>query len=157
MGREVDARFSQRQQAETIDRDFYGTYPQLNQPALRQVVATVARDVIASRGNDGSWNPALRDAIAQRVFGLLQATQGGQPGAPAAFAPPAAPAPAPQPGVALAPPYQPPPGYQLVPIQPQVPPQVPAPILGSAARPGGNGGAPSSTVNEVHDLLFGAL
>lgn len=84
--------FIQQQQADlsrrqTVFNDFYGTYPQLNKKELYPVIAQVGNAVAAEMGvQPGTWNPQLRQAIAERVassLGISLAGNGsGQPKQP---------------------------------------------------------------------------
>lgn len=63
-----------QQQARGVFDDFYGKYPQLNNPSLYPVVVQTAQAVMSETGA-AQWNAQLRDTVAQRVMGLLQSTQ----------------------------------------------------------------------------------
>lgn len=60
-----------REAAQRIFNDFYTTYPQLNKPELRTVVADAARAVTAEAGGNPAWTPELKKKVAERVFGLF--------------------------------------------------------------------------------------
>lgn len=56
-------------QKEIFD-DFYGTYKDLNNPALRPTIVHVTRQVFQEK-NVKDWSQDVRDTIAQRVYALL--------------------------------------------------------------------------------------
>lgn len=59
-------------QAKSIEQDFYGTYPKLNNPALKPLIATITQQEIQGLGQQyRGWTPELRDAIATKVLGLF--------------------------------------------------------------------------------------
>lgn len=86
----IQGRMEQAQQAQTVMQDFYGKFPQLNTPQLRQLVKTVAAEHLSSIPN-AQWSPEMRDAIGAKVLGVLtsiapQAQPAAQPAqAPAMF------------------------------------------------------------------------
>jgi hypothetical protein len=71
--RMVEQLVSFRDAAREIAMDFYGTYKQLDNPALRPIVEQTARAIQQERGYQ-QWGPEFRDEIARRVFGLLGAS-----------------------------------------------------------------------------------
>lgn len=78
--------------AKQVFDDFYGKYPTLNKPELRDFIKNTALEV-GKTYNAKEWTPALRDAIAKRAFDVLGQTPGSVPATPPAT-PPAKPAPA---------------------------------------------------------------
>lgn len=80
-----------------VFNDFYGTFPELNQPAFHQLVGTIAGQIGAKK--PGGWTPALRDEIGREVYKILkwpipgqrqnapkppaQSSSSSRPGAPA--------------------------------------------------------------------------
>lgn len=59
-----------QQQQEQVAKDFYGTYPELNTPALRSVVLSTAQQLAAETGAS-EYSPQFRDAVAARVRSVL--------------------------------------------------------------------------------------
>lgn len=79
----IQSRMVQAQQAQTVMTDFYGKFPQLNTPQLRQLVKTVAEEHMKAIPNV-QWSPELRDAIGAKVLGVVSSIMPqGQVGAPA--------------------------------------------------------------------------
>lgn len=77
--------FQQQQQfTSSVQNDFYSEYQDLNTPEIRQIVASVTPQVMQELGVS-NWSPVLRDAIANKVKGMLHI------GAAPAATPPAAP------------------------------------------------------------------
>lgn len=76
----------------SVSDGFYSQYPQLNNDATRPLVVAAAEQVMRETGQ-ATWTPELRDAIAGRVFSILQQAgfvqQGGGAPAPAALPAPA--------------------------------------------------------------------
>ena len=76
--------YSQQQgtvsQQQQIFNDFYGAYPELNNPDLRIIVRAVGEQVAKELGTS-TWGPKLRDLIGTRVRQLLgnRVEQGQQP------------------------------------------------------------------------------
>ncbi len=70
----VPRQIEQHQQQQTlqseIQRDFYGTYKELDNPDVRRIVATIAPQVMQEIGVS-DWSPVLRDTLAQRVKAML--------------------------------------------------------------------------------------
>lgn len=61
------------QVAKTVETDFYGTYPQLNKPELKPLVANIGQQIAQEEGAAfAGYTPAFRDKIATRVIQLLQ-------------------------------------------------------------------------------------
>lgn len=60
----------QQRAMEDVRKDFYGKYPQLDKPELRQYIYNVAPHVMNELGLT-EWNEQARDAIADRVFSTL--------------------------------------------------------------------------------------
>lgn len=87
----VQEHFAATQRRQHVEQDFYGSYPQLNTPALRPLVMQTAAAVLKETGATG-WTDEARDAIAGRVFAMFQ---GALP------QPAAAPTPAPAPPARL--------------------------------------------------------
>lgn len=73
---------------QALATDFYSAYPQFNNPAIKQLVGTIAPQVAHRMGAQG-WTVELRDAIAREVQNILQSVNGQapQPAAPAPQAP----------------------------------------------------------------------
>lgn len=83
----VNAMIQQSTVASEVHRDFYGKYPELNQPHLRHLVQQVGAEIM-QQTRTTQWSPRLRDAIAARVKQVVQF--GPQPSAqPPAPVPPA--------------------------------------------------------------------
>lgn len=61
---------AQRQRQEVFD-DFYGTYPQFNQPHLRQIVLREAQQM-SQEGYGNTWNQRFRDDLASRLMAQMQ-------------------------------------------------------------------------------------
>lgn len=53
-----------------VTKDFYGTYPDLDTPEIRQLVGMVTPRVAQQLGSS-AWNPMLRDTIAANVRQML--------------------------------------------------------------------------------------
>jgi hypothetical protein len=71
----------QREQQREVYQDFYGTYPDLNHPELRQVVQNAGQQEASlrqARGQSVEWGPDFRDAVAQRVYSVLGRQPQGQ-------------------------------------------------------------------------------
>lgn len=138
---------------QSVQRDFYGTYPQLDHPGLRGIVEWASGQAIAARRGNATWDTALRDDIARRAIAVIQGMPSAQPAVPQAPQPMFQ---TPAPSQAPAPSYIPPPGYQLVPIAAAAAPTPTPPILGPAARPGSAGnGSGRAVIDDVRDTLFG--
>jgi hypothetical protein len=59
---------------EQVGRDFYGTYPQLQNPMFAPMIQTVGATIAeeyARAGRSIAWGPELRDEIAKRIFSVL--------------------------------------------------------------------------------------
>lgn len=85
----IQQRMAHAETARTVHTDFYGKFPQLNNPVLLPVVKQIAEAHMKETGQT-HWSPELRDAIGQKV---LQVLAGVVPAAaPAAPKPAAAPA-----------------------------------------------------------------
>lgn len=67
--RTIASAIDQRTQAQEIFRDFYGTYPELNNPALYSLVQSVATQVMQTKR--GPWGPQIRDEVGKAVYGVL--------------------------------------------------------------------------------------
>lgn len=80
--------------------DFYGKYPTLNVPQLKPFVMQVAQEMV-KEGKFQGWNEEFRDALGQRVTGMLQAAAGIAPQAQPA--PTATPVPVAKPPVLVQP------------------------------------------------------
>lgn len=63
------------EQHRTVESDFYGTYPELNNPALRNFVKTTG-EAVAKKMGKKAWDAELRDAIAAEVKGVIAAAAG---------------------------------------------------------------------------------
>lgn len=87
----VQNHFASTQRRQHVEQDFYGTYPQLNTPALRPLVMQTAAAVLKETGATG-WTQEARDAIAHRVFEMFQGALPQQAAPIAPVAPPAPPA-----------------------------------------------------------------
>jgi hypothetical protein len=61
---------TQASEIERTHKDFYGAFPDLDRPELRNLVVSTAQQVM-SELNVGSWSPALRDAIGRRVRQII--------------------------------------------------------------------------------------
>lgn len=76
----IQAQMQSAQTAQTVSQDFYGKYPQLNNPALKPLIQTVAKQymetVKATTGQEPQWNEQLRDEIAKKV---IEAVSGAIP------------------------------------------------------------------------------
>lgn len=59
------------QQAQTVETDFYGKFPQLKHEQLRPLVAKVAEGIMKEK-KQTSWTPELRDAIGAKVIELVR-------------------------------------------------------------------------------------
>jgi hypothetical protein len=71
--RKYQEMYQQQQEKDRVAKDFYGTYPELDRPELRQLVVTAAQQVLQEPGMHGaSWNENVRDRVAQRVANILQ-------------------------------------------------------------------------------------
>lgn len=92
--RSMDARNEQ----EEVFNDFYGTFPQYKDPAIRGLIVNVASQVLRESGAQ-AWSPQIRDAVGARVAQVLSSTQPQQtvPQQTGEVAPPATPTPTPQP------------------------------------------------------------
>lgn len=121
----IGARVTQTQTRESMQSDFFGAYPALQNPAFSSVVAAATEQAVQELGTS-TWTPQMRDLIGQRAMQMLVAAVPGH----AAAAPPQAP---------------------MVPAQPA--PQPPA-MFAPGARPNGSG-KPRKQVDEVWDTLFG--
>lgn len=60
---------AQAEQKKVFD-DFYGTYPELNNPTLHTLVGQIAGQIGAKK--PGGWTPALRDEIGREVYRILK-------------------------------------------------------------------------------------
>lgn len=73
---------------ENVRRDFYGKYPQLDNPHLAPTVASVSQAVmqtLARSGQRPTWSPQIADLIATEVFKLIPGlAKPGQPVVPPA-------------------------------------------------------------------------
>jgi hypothetical protein len=85
---------------ESIQRDFYGTYKVLDNPAFKGLVSSVSGEVMneMARTNPNlRWNDQIRDAVANRIFTLIpqlkQLHDAGKVAAPPQSTPPGNPAP----------------------------------------------------------------
>lgn len=65
----------QREIAGTVEREFYGKFPELRHPALRQTVVAVAQDYYRETGGPRAWNMRDGEQIGNRVRQLLQQTR----------------------------------------------------------------------------------
>lgn len=75
------------ERAKTTRQDFYGTYPELDQPALYSFIRQIG-DATAKELNITEWNQTLRDETAKRVKAIIaQATGTKTPAKPAATPP----------------------------------------------------------------------
>lgn len=97
--------------------DFYGTYPQLNKPELRQLVQQTAAAVVKEAGGNPAWTPELRRKVAERVYGHFNLAPPAAPTEPTSA--PAQPAPTPRRG-------NPPPRQRGVGVRPAAPAAPPA-------------------------------
>lgn len=71
------------EQARQVFDDFYGKYPALNKPELRNFVLSVGQQVFQETGAQ-AWTPEVRDIIGARAMGLLgQGNAQGNAAAPA--------------------------------------------------------------------------
>jgi len=68
---QVQTQTQTAQASNTIAGDFYGTYPQMNQPTVRPMVQEATREILAET-RQTNWNPTMRDAIARRVMSKVQ-------------------------------------------------------------------------------------
>lgn len=84
--RMIDQQLSSSREQENVGRDFYGKYPQLNNPMFAPMIQSVGAALAqeyAAAGRSLAWSPELRDHIAERIFGVLpQLRQGPQQAAP---------------------------------------------------------------------------
>lgn len=85
----INEQLQSYQTAQAIFQDFYGEYKDLNRPELRGLVQETAKQVMTETGLK-TWGPALRQAIAARVYGVLGRQLPGMSRPPAA--PPVIPA-----------------------------------------------------------------
>lgn len=64
----------QMQQTQAVQQqvatDFYGTYPEFNDPNITPIVQNVAKQVMEEQGKN-AWDQSLRDEIGKRVKGIL--------------------------------------------------------------------------------------
>lgn len=67
-----------QQQMRAVYDDFYKSFPALANPALQQMVRSVAGQVMQETGQT-SWSPQLRDAVGQRAMQVLQQATGSAP------------------------------------------------------------------------------
>lgn len=71
----------QMQQTQAIQQqvatDFYGKYPELNDPNVIPIVQNVAKQVLATHGGD-QWSPEVRDQIGNQVKQILGKFAGNQ-------------------------------------------------------------------------------
>jgi hypothetical protein len=82
----------QTQQQEQMQRDYYGTFPAHNNPAIKQIVAHEAQQLQAAYPGL-SWGPDFMNALGARVNQTVASLARQQPQAASAPAPSAAPAP----------------------------------------------------------------
>lgn len=110
-----------------IQTDFYGTYSELDNPAIKPMIAQVAHDIFTRTGAQ-AWTPQLKQQIAQAVYQTLGRQM-------------------PMPGQQ--------PGQQFMP-QPQILPQTPPPAMvgGSPARAGAPNGRMSVADDIARTLEF---
>jgi hypothetical protein len=71
-------------QMQTVFNDFYGKYPQLSHPSIRQIVQKEAVNLAQQRGVN-AWTEQFRDQLAEHVIGMLRGVipQNVQPSMPA--------------------------------------------------------------------------
>jgi hypothetical protein len=84
--RMIDQQLSSSREQENVGRDFYGKYPQLNNPMFAPMIQTVGAALAqeyATAGRSLAWSPELRDQIAERIFGVLPQLRGTQQATPA--------------------------------------------------------------------------
>jgi hypothetical protein len=71
----VQTQVQTQDSSQQIFNDFYGTYPQLNNPAFHGMVHAVAAEVMQRPGHN-QWNAQTRDAIYGEVVGQINAAMG---------------------------------------------------------------------------------
>jgi hypothetical protein len=72
--RMIEQHTSSAREQESVGRDFYGTYPQLQNPMFAPMIQTVGATIAeeyARAGRSIAWGPELRDEIAKRIFSVL--------------------------------------------------------------------------------------
>ncbi|MBA4275093.1 MAG: hypothetical protein C0436_05505, partial [Alphaproteobacteria bacterium] len=67
----VQEQITQHQQRQEIFQDFYGKFPDLSAPPIRNVIVDQAKQLQQQMGNPG-WTPAFRDALGQHVRNMLR-------------------------------------------------------------------------------------
>jgi len=80
----VTQKLQYQQQASAVQQDFYGKYPQLNNPAIQPMVKQIAEQHMKATGQE-TWTPKLRDEIGAKAIQMLASVLNTNP-------PPAAPA-----------------------------------------------------------------
>jgi hypothetical protein len=72
----IESHMGRAEQTRRIYDDFYQKYPNLNKPELMPVVQNVAKQIISAKGQNFTWNEAVRDEIGAAVIGLIKAAGG---------------------------------------------------------------------------------
>jgi hypothetical protein len=92
--RYIQSTLSQKNTVDDIRNDFHTAHPALKNPHFAPVISSVMQEVFAERKAQGlplNWSPELREAIANRVYGIIPGlraqVQTQAPQAPAAPAP----------------------------------------------------------------------
>lgn len=78
----LNAHQQHQAQSRTIYEDFYGTYKDLNDPALYPLVTSIAMQNFKA-GKFREWSPQAKTLIANEVYRVLGRTPGGATAAPA--------------------------------------------------------------------------
>lgn len=83
----LQAHIQGQEKAKTVRQDFYGTYPELDQPALYGFIRQIG-DATAKELKITEWNQTLRDETAKRVKAIIAQATGVKTPAKPAVTPP---------------------------------------------------------------------